>query len=96
MTLDWIISGAYGNYWWNVNETSVYLLLDVQSTPHPGLADGDALTYDVSMSYGGGADVIETFTLTYAAAAPTSSVDVSIRFMEKLSSDALTASSNEK
>ena len=53
ITLDWVINGAYGNYWWNVNETTIYLLVSVQSTPHPGLSDADQLTYDVAVAYGG-------------------------------------------
>ena len=73
MTISWLINGAYGNYWWNVNETTVYVLVHVSSTAHPDIQHGDTLTYDVNVAYGGTSDLTGTVTLTYSTDEPTTS-----------------------
>ena len=73
LTISWLINGAYGNYWWNVNETTVYVLVHVTSTAHPDIQHGDSLTYDVNVAYGGTSDLTGTVTLTYSTDEPTTS-----------------------
>ena len=73
LTISWLINGAYGNYWWNVNETTVYVLVHVTSTAHPDIQHGDTLTYDVNVAYGGTSDLTGTVTLTYSTDEPTNS-----------------------